>query len=198
MRFLSKISFILLISCSSIDYGYLTLFKEINASNRIEDISTFKDGDYSFIRASQGKNQAIMILSEYRSGIETWVGADNERLITYNGLIIATSGLNQNFIIHNFESIKNLQLRNDFNAYVSFSNPDAKFINAKFSLIKNSSQNCKNQYNYNINFFDIARNDIVIICLDDRNRPIHSSQLINPLGKRINIEYFYKYKKRRD
>lgn len=193
MKFLSKLSLFLLIGCSSIDFGYLTLIKEINSSNQIHDISTFLDGDYSFIRASQGKNQAIMILSNYSDGIETWIGAGSEKIVTYNGLIIASYGLTQDFFIHRFETIKDLFLRNNFSAYVNFSNPDANFIQAKFSLDQNYKKICNNQYNYNVRYYEIG-DDIISICFDDGDKPTYTSQLLNPQGKRITIEYFYKYK----
>ena len=102
-----KISLVLLSllinSCASfdpsIDLGYFRYWKEGFAGNSIDvDEKYINSMDYSFIKVKQGRNEAIFVLSTIdENGYENWIGLDNNRIVTFNGLIIRTSGLDTDF-----------------------------------------------------------------------------------------------------
>ena len=133
MRFLINFFLILiLVGCESIDLGYIDLIRENNQENIIEDLSPFYNTGYSFIRASKGRNQAVMVLSKFDDGVATWVGANNEIIITQNGIIIETQNLEYDLKIHQpLFSLSNL-FKGNLSNYISLSNPDAKFISVLF------------------------------------------------------------------
>ena len=79
-----------LCSCSTIDLGYIEVFQESFRKNEINDLESFYDSNFSFIRLSQGRNQAVYVLSNYEDGVETWTGATGEEVITYLGLILSS------------------------------------------------------------------------------------------------------------
>ena len=63
---------------------------------------------YSFIRVDLGRGaNIVMVLMQAENNFFTWVSATGEKIITYNGKIIKTSGLT-----HNVEIIKTASVVN--------------------------------------------------------------------------------------
>ena len=90
---IKKIFLLLCLSGCAVDLAYIEVFREGLKKNQINDLQPFLDTNLSFVKATKGKNQAIFILSDYNEGVEIWVGADNERISTYKGVITRTSKL---------------------------------------------------------------------------------------------------------
>ena len=124
-----------LLGCA-IDLGYIQVVREGITGSKIEDLDPFYDTGYSFIRATQGRHQAIFILAYYNDGLETWVGENNELIQTYKGLIIRTSSLNNDIELHDFSLLKESLLKKTFASYISFTNPNADYLIAEHALIE--------------------------------------------------------------
>ena len=82
-------------SCASIDYGYFNDLKNYYSKNKILiDESFISKQDYSFIKVSNSKNDAVFILSNIdQFGVYEWIGSNYESIKTKDGLIIETKGL---------------------------------------------------------------------------------------------------------
>ena len=95
-------------SCSSIDYSYFEDLKNYYSKNKILVDQSFIDKqDYSFIKVSNSKNDAVFILSNIdQFGVHEWIGSNYESIKTKDGLIIETKGCDQilNFILMIFQS----------------------------------------------------------------------------------------------
>ena len=98
--------------------------------------SAAKEIDYSYIRASLGRNEALLVLSESKEGINTWVGANGEIIRTYNGLIVETIGLDRNFKILGTNGFNFLSREKIINVNFSLDNPDLVFGNLVLELEK--------------------------------------------------------------
>lgn len=197
MRFLINFFLILiLVGCESIDLGYIDLIRENNQENIIEDLSPFYNTGYSFIRASKGRNQAVMVLSKFDDGVATWVGANNEIIITQNGIIIETQNLEYDLKIHQpLFSLSNL-FKGNLSNYISLSNPDAKFIFATLDVISKTNKEfsflCnKSILSLELNAKSIGYKNEINLCYNENNTVIRSTQRLNPFDNVIEIEFFY-------
>ncbi|MDC1165014.1 YjbF family lipoprotein [Gammaproteobacteria bacterium] len=69
--------------------------------------SFFDEMEYSFARVTIGRSaSAILVLSSIDNGFYTWLGSNNERIITVDGKIIYTVGLQHNINFLDFVSFK--------------------------------------------------------------------------------------------
>jgi hypothetical protein len=86
------ISLITISSCASINYSYFSDFKNALSKNEIIVDQVFIDSqDFSFIKVSNTKNDAIFVLSSISpEGIYKWVGSNFEIIKTKGGLILET------------------------------------------------------------------------------------------------------------
>tara|TARA_B100000900_G_C20600930_1_gene725561 strand:- start:218 stop:805 length:588 start_codon:yes stop_codon:yes gene_type:complete len=185
---------IFLFSCSSIDLGYIEVFQESFRKNEIKDLKSFYDSDFSFIRLSQGRNQAVFVLSNYDDGIETWTGASGEEVITYLGLILSSKNLDRNIKMHNVNNIPK-NLNESFSSLLSFDNPEAVYLDSSFN-IQNYPKDINNK-RCNGDFKIIKRGihsiryeDEIFICYENKTTKF-SIQKVNPFDKEIKIEFFY-------
>lgn len=180
-------------SCS-IDLGYIQLFREAILENRIEVSDDFKAQiPASFIKASKGKNDAILVLSNSVNGIDTWIGANQERIVTFKGLILETSNLEFNINFYNFDEIEEFYLKNNFITTASLSKPEYKYAEISFNFKDVSfSDSCSKLYFIErvIEFINFKSNDQV--CFSE-NYAQWSRQKINPFDEYIFIEYHYKF-----
>ena len=81
--------------CASIDYSYFNDLKNYYAKNEILiDESFISKQDYSFIKVSNAKNDAVFVLSNIdQFGVYEWIGSNYESIRTKDGLLIETKGL---------------------------------------------------------------------------------------------------------
>ena len=108
IRILSSIT--LLSSCAvpQFDYPYIDLWKDALFRQGIQvDEAFIEESEFSFIKVSYKKNDAIFILSSVNNdGVYTWVGSNYELIKTYNGLILESSGLFPDTSIHASDQLK--------------------------------------------------------------------------------------------
>jgi hypothetical protein len=191
-------SILLLTSCASLDLGYFNLAKEAFARNSIAVTDEFKkDLKYSFILLTQDGNQAVYILSKSINGIDTWVGPQFQKVWTFKGLILKTSGLEQDFSLHTEDwlSITNKYPNSSFKSKISLTNPNLVMSPVAMELksLSSSIHGCHQEAIYNINLSNLKNSWSATFCLDARGRAIRSQQKLNPLGKTLDIEFYYQY-----
>lgn len=191
------VCFLLLSSCSSIDYGYFDIFLEGRDQPKInitKDI--LAKSEYSFIKVKQGKKEATFVLLSSNNGIETWIGSNYERIHTYKGLIIRTVGLDQdiNFSEFDFEDvISNFPDRN-FSIPIALTNPelDLGLLRMIFKeSLSDSSCSFKAIYESQLKYTRSRLKNT--FCYDKSGLPTQSQQNINPAGKKIELEFYYKF-----
>ena len=201
MKFMTKfkitaLSVLFLSSCSSINLGYIEIVRDRFKGNKIDNLDQFFKTNYSFIRVSRNRNQAIFILSNYDNGIETWVGANKEIIITYKGIILLTEKLEKNITHHNINEVTNNFQDKEFMSYVSMENPSADYLLAKFSEVKDSSYA---KYNsmcpgkliiYKKSVETLKFKSDIVVCSHNENTKF-SLQKFHPKDDPLFIEFFY-------
>jgi hypothetical protein len=188
---------LLLTSCASVDFGYVDLLRASFQDNKILiDEAFLENTPYSFIKVSQGKYDATFILAQSEDGIETWVGADYERIYTYSGLIIRSVGLDQDikFSPSGLKSMRANFPREDFLATIKLTNPLLNAGLLQMELIEISTdKNCMQKVVYDRKVLHTRVSSESTFCFDAKNIPIRTQQKINPRGEEISIEFYYQY-----
>jgi hypothetical protein len=183
---------------SSIDLGYFTYFKEGFAGNSIEVDDTYINSmDYSFIKIKQGRNEAIFVLSTIdENGYENWVGLDDNRIVTFNGLIVRTSGLDTDFNFEGFTSNEwsiNFLDGEKYSGSISLSSPRLYRTNATFQLIRSQvTKDCDLLHTFARNYKDVGFNSSDTYCFL-KGAIKSSSQRLSPFSKTLEINFYYKY-----
>ena len=147
---------IFLTSCASVDYSYFNDLKNYYSKSKILVDQSFIDKqDYSFIKVSNSKNDAVFILSNIdHFGVYEWIGSNYESIKTKDGLIIETSGLRSDIKFYSYDiSIPEKAL--SFNSQIDLHNPDLIF--AEITLIRNSATTYKNSKGNEMNVFEYTR-----------------------------------------
>ena len=188
----------LLSSCASIDYSYFEDFKNVISRNEILiDQSYIDNQEFSFLKVSNSKNDAIFVLSTIsKSGVYEWIGSNNERIKTKDGLIIETYGLESDikFYYHNFLFSEGVS---GINSYIDLYNPD--LIYAKISLIQKSARFYLDEDSKEIEVIEYQRlcpeigwnaKDIYIY---KGNTIYKSIQQINPFMDPLKLTFYFKY-----
>ena len=130
-------------SCASIDYSYFKDLKNYYSKNKILVDQSFIDKqDYSFIKVSNSKNDAVFILSNIdQFGVYEWIGSNYESIKTKDGLIIETKGLQSDIKFYSYD-ISILEKALSFHSQIDLYNPDLIF--ADITLRRNSLTTYKN------------------------------------------------------
>lgn len=193
---------LLISSCASfdpsIDLGYFKYFKEGFAGNSIDvDDKYINSMDYSFIKIKQGRNEAIFVLSTIdENGYENWVGLDNNRIVTFNGLIVRTSGLDTDFNFEGFTSNEwsiNFLEGEKYSGSISLSSPRLYRTNATFQLIRSQvTKDCDLLHTFSRNYKDVGFNSSDTYCFL-KGAIKSSSQRLSPFSKTLEIKFYYKY-----
>ena len=194
---IKKIFLLLLLSGCAVDLAYIEVFREGLKKNEINDLQPFLDTNLSFVKAIKGKNQAIFILSDYNEGVEIWVGADNERITTYKGVIIRTSKLDHDIKVHNIEALQKNIFQDNIQLLVSLSNPSVSYLNLELALDKiiTDDPDCNGKkYKYDMSISTIDFNSELLICISDAGEILSTYQRLNPFDEYIYLEYYYQYK----
>ncbi|MDA8613470.1 YjbF family lipoprotein [Gammaproteobacteria bacterium] len=185
-------------SCASINYSYFNDLRNYYSKNKILIDQSFIDKqDYSFIKVSNSKNDAVFILSNINQfGVYEWIGSNYESIKTKDGLIIETKGLQSDIKFYSYD-ISILEKELSFNSHIDLYSPDLIF--SKIVLTRNSSTT----------FLDNNRNEIHILEYT-RNVPeigwkakesyifkdgviYKSIQQINPMLDPLEIHFYFKY-----
>ena len=121
--------FLIINSCAHIDYREVYTFAKTSIVG-VEDIKI--DEDYylyesksSFIKVRLGKSLvATLVLANIENNYFEWVGANSEKIITKNGRIIETFGLEHNMEVLNLASV-DLDLDSERELLISLNDPQA-------------------------------------------------------------------------
>ena len=185
-------------SCASIDYSYFNDLRNYYSKNKILIDGSFIDKqDYSFIKVSNSKNDAVFILSNIdQFGVYEWIGSNYESIKTKDGLIIETKGL-QSDIKFYFYDISILEKTLSFDSQIDLYNPDLIF--ADITLRRNSSTTYKNRKGNEMKVFQYTRTvpEIGWKAKESyifKDGVIYKSiQQINPRLEPLEINFYFKY-----
>jgi len=119
---------LLLNSCAYLEYREMYDFAKVSIVG-VDDIeidpSYLEDREFSFIKVKLGRSKvATLTLVSVQDNIYEWIGANNERIITMHGRVIATSGLEYNLQILNTAKIGDV-VDIEKNLLISLSEPSA-------------------------------------------------------------------------
>lgn len=151
---------------------------------------------YSFIRVDLGRGaNIVMVLMQAENNFFTWVSATGEKIITYNGKIIKTSGLTHNVEIINPTEFKVFSESNIYSGTfdVMLRNPQA-FIEQEFtiSIIKDEPETLLIEEKINVGILNSAYSNFY--WMDKKfGKVIKSKQTINPKLPSLRIDFIYKY-----
>ena len=185
-------------SCASIDYSYFNDVKNYYSKNRILVDQSFIDKqNYSFIKVSNSKNDAVFILSNIdQSGVYEWIGANFESIKTKDGLILETRGLRSDIKFYS-NDISILGKVSRLKSQVNLYNPDLIF--ADITLKRHSSTRYKNSKGNEMNVLKYTRTvpEIGWKAKESyifKNGVIYKSvQQINPMHDPLEIIFYFKY-----
>ena len=189
---------ILCTSCASIDYSYFKDLKNYYSKNKILVDQPFIDKqDYSFIKVSNKKNDAIFILSNIdQFGVYEWIGSNYEIIKTKDGLIIETKGLLSDIKFYSYD-ISILEETPSFDSQIDLYNPDLIFAN--ITLRRNSKTAYKNNQGNEMNVFQYTR---IVPEIGWKAKESYtfkdgviykSIQQINPMLDPLEINFYFKY-----
>lgn len=156
----------------------------------IVDNEFIQNMEYSFIRVKLDDNYAIMTLLSSDNGIFEWISSNQERIYTYKGRVIRTSGLTFNSKILNISEKDNIIW--DDERIIKLSNPEALFtqtihqkeLNSDATIEVTESFITKRYKWKGINTYLINKTD---------GLPIRTVQSIHPRYKSLEINFYYKY-----
>ena len=185
-------------SCASIDYSYFNDLRNVFSKNKIlVDQSFIEKQDYSFIKVSNSKNDAVFILSNIdQFGVYEWIGSNYESIKTKDGLIIETKGLQSDIKFYSYD-ISILEKASSFSSQIDLYNPD--LIYADITLRKNSSTAYKNSNGNEMNVFQYTRIVPEIGWMAKESYTFkdgviyRSIQQINPMLDPLEINFYFKY-----
>ncbi len=189
---------LLLQSCAFISYNQIVpLIKTATVGDDDVELSDefIAQQSYSFIRVDLGKGaNIIMVLQKINDGIYTWISNEGEKIITYNGKIIRTSGLIYNIDIINFKDFKYFSPSNNYSGIfnVMLKDPSA-FIEQEFviSLI-DEGENLLFEENMKVDVLNSSYSNYY--WLDRKSgMPIKTKQKIHPMLPKLRIDFVYKY-----
>jgi len=190
--------FIFFSSCASIEYSYFKDLKNYYSKNRILVDQSFVDNqNFSFIKVSNSKNDAIFILSNVdQFGVHEWIGSNYESIKTKDGLVIETKGLRSDIKFYSYD-ISILEKATNFNSQIDLYNPDLIF--SSITLRRDSLTTYMNSKGNEMNVYEYTRivpeigwksKDSYIF----KDGVIHRSmQKINPLLDPLKIDFYFKY-----
>lgn len=189
MKYLiSLVIFFALFSCTTLDTSRLNFIKpfEKNTDQFVSDFSTISI-------FGNGIKASFTLSSIDDSGIETWVGPNYERILTFHGLIIKTEGFSNDLRL-NVYNINSFYEDNNLFGYLDLSNPELN--SAKFSLaLENNkpSKECFIKKDFIMTLQNLRIKNKITICYSENGRPIFTLQKADLRFKPIKIEYHYRY-----
>ena len=206
IRFLS-VTLLFLQSCTHIDYSNLpsVINKLVVGAKDIEITKEyFNNSQYSFVKVRVGrKGTSIFVLSKIKPNKEyIWISADNERLITKSGKIIALySDPEFSFNLLQEPSINNLASLSQLDFLVYFHEPEAIFKQeSSFEVSKNATEIKYLDEVYSVNqIFEFAEIKKLnwrftnSYWIKGNGQIIKAEEYIHPSLPKISTEYFFKY-----
>jgi hypothetical protein len=190
----SKIKLLLclhvLASCSDMPYeAMIPLVKStVFGAERITISDEFYNSqEFSFANVRIGRDiNAILILEEIKNDVFVWTSSAGNKLYTYNGKIIRTTGLKHDIELINpkiFSFDNNIE--HQFNLMVS--NPKA-FLEVN-SLV---SQLSSTEYSEKTSSKLLAWNNENYYRVNNQGMVVYTKQSFHPFESPIEIEFYYK------
>ena len=185
-------------SCASMDYSYFKDLKNYYSKNKIlVDQSFIEKQEYSFIKVSNSKTDAVFVLSNIdQFGVYEWIGSNYESIKTKDGLIIETKGLRSDIKFYSYD-ISILGKALIFSSQIDLYDPDLIF--ADIILRKNSSTTYKNSKGNEMNVFQYTR---IVPEIGWKAKESYtfkdgviykSIQQLNPMLDPLEIKFYFKY-----
>ena len=162
---------------------------------------------YPIIKMRFGSSRSvILVLIDEVEGVRRWVSADRIKIFTYNGKIISTEGLPNDFKIHGYQFPKNLEnhpsIVNDY--IIDFYEP--KLLN-QYSKSVFSSAGSENISNPIRNKSDLNANKVEEVVyidginsrfkntyyFDEHGNILRSEQTIHPFLNKVSVEFVDAY-----
>lgn len=182
-------------SCSFFNYSMLGPYIK-TAIVGVDDIdlSYLKNAQYSYARIRLGRSaSSVFVLSEISDeNVYVWLNSSKEEIHTFNGKIIKTINLINNFELLDYKKfglVDNLTLNLDIN----LKNPDA-YIQQKISLKKDYA----NSQNTNEVFWEYIQSEPLkwsfknkYILDKNNNLVVSSEQRLHPNLPKAEIEFYY-------
>jgi hypothetical protein len=180
------------------DYSYFKDLKNYYSKNKIlVDQSFIEKQEYSFIKVSNSKTDAVFVLSNIdQFGVYEWIGSNYESIKTKDGLIIETKGLQSDIKFYSYD-ISILGQALIFSSQIDLYDPDLIF--ADITLRKNSSTTYKNSKGNEMNVFQYTR---IVPEIGWKAKESYtfkdgviykSIQQINPMLDPLEINFYFKY-----
>ena len=185
-------------SCAGLDYSYFKDLKNYYSKNEILIDQSFIDKqNYSFIKVSNSKNDAVFILSNVdQSGVHEWIGSNYESIKTKDGLIIETKGLRSDIKFYSYD-ISILEKALNFNSQIDLYNPDLIF--SDITLRRNSLTTYMSNKGSEMSIFKYTRIVPEIGWKAEESYIFkdgviyRSMQQINPILDPLEIDFYFKY-----
>ncbi|MDB2510818.1 YjbF family lipoprotein [Gammaproteobacteria bacterium] len=185
-------------SCGTVDYSYFNDLKNYYSKNKITvDQSFIENQNYSFIKVSNSKNDAVFILlSIDEFGVHEWIGSNYESIKTKDGLIIETKGLQSDIKFYSYD-ISMLENASNLDTEIDLYSPDLYY--AKIRLKKLSSLAYINDQGNEITVFKYTRSVPEIgwrakESYTFKDGVIYKSiQQINPMLEPLEVTFYFKY-----
>jgi hypothetical protein len=185
-------------SCAGLDYSYFNDLKNYYSKNEILVDQSFIDKqNYSFIKVSNSKNDAVFILFNVdQFGVHEWIGSNYESIKTKDGLIIETKGLLSDIKFYSYD-ISILEKALNFNSKIDLYNPDLIF--SDITLRRNSLTTYTNSKGNEMNVFQYTR---IVPQIGWKAKESYifkdgviyrSIQQINPMLDPLEINFYFKY-----
>lgn len=154
--------------------------------------------EYSFAKVQIGDDvPAILVLAFIKNDLFVWISAEGQKLVTKNGKIIETFGLEYNFKVLDSKNYKLSQ--SEFNLLAQLDNPKAIIkYNSKISMESNKDildQNTKGLSLYSEKYSSPSmkwRGKNYYWVDPNTNLTIRTNQSIHPYEDRIQIDFYYK------
>ena len=205
------ISFVIffLFSCNSVNTTDLTFYRNVadvfTQPFKSEKNNITKDFyiqfPYSFAKAELKNNNAIIVLSNYNpEGIYTWVSSDMTEVITKNGVIIQTLGLENDVKVINSNWLDDILKREKVNCYYDYSDPEIYSIATIFTKISEEKSSMYyldeevflTEHKYLKTSPQIKWKSYISIFTDSKNRVIKTKEKFHPYLDEIEIIFYLK------
>ena len=147
--------------------------------------SFYDEMEYSFANVRIGRlASAILVLSSVDNDVYTWLGPNNERIITQDGKVIYTSGLQHNINYLEFTSIDNYVHKSSY--MLELLDPSA-IIEVELEYLISKSKVIENFYSP---VLDWRGENLYFI--NESGKTYKSIQYYHPMAPKITIDFYFK------
>lgn len=178
-------------SCSDMPYEAIVpmVRSTFIGEEKIEITDEFYDAqEYSFASVRIGKNiSAILVLESINNNIYTWTSSGGNKLHTFKGKIIQTSGLERDVELYNYSLFSFID-GHTFNYEMMAYNPMA-FIEMNSSINFDKS---RDMYVEKMSSKVLTWKNENTFKIDSNGQVVFSRQVFHPFQPVIEMEFYYK------